>query len=85
MAVDQDGVSNRVSIDRITKMPRGPRDVTVASPTPPPARREPEPAAEYVVDHLVGHRETRSGIQYQVRWYGYAPADDTWEPSEGLP
>ena len=82
---DQDGVSNCVSSDRITKMPRGPRDVTIASPTPPATSGEPEPAVEYVVDRLVRHRETCKGIQYQIRWYGYAPADDTWEPSEGLP
>ncbi|CDF39905.1 unnamed protein product [Chondrus crispus] len=85
VVVDQDGVSNRVSIDRITRMPRGPRDVTTAAPTQPAAAGEPEPAAEYVIDHLVGHRENRTGAQYKVRWYGYAPADDTWEPAEGLP
>ncbi|CDF40922.1 unnamed protein product [Chondrus crispus] len=85
VVVDQDGVSNRVSIDRITRMPRGPRDVTAAAATQPAAGGEPEPAAEYVIDHLVGHRENRTGTQYKVRWYGYAPADDTWEPAEGLP
>ena len=85
VVVNQNGVSNRVRVDLVTKMPRGPQDVTVAAPTPPTAEIEPEPAAEYVVDHLVDHRETRSGIQYKVRWYGYAPADDTWEPAEGLP
>ena len=33
VVVDQDGVSNRVSIDRIKKMLRGPCDVIVAAPT----------------------------------------------------
>ncbi|CDF38169.1 unnamed protein product [Chondrus crispus] len=46
VVVDQDGVSNRVSIDRITRMPRGPRDVTTAAPTQPAAAGEPEPVVE---------------------------------------
>ena len=33
VVVDQDGVSNRVSIDLVTKMLRGPHDATVAAPT----------------------------------------------------
>ena len=62
VVVDQDGVSNRVTNDRVTKMPQGPRDVNVAATTPPAAGREPETAAEYVVDHLVDRRETCSEI-----------------------
>ena len=85
VVVDQDGVSNRVSIDRVTRMPRGPRDTVTAAATTDPPAETPELPAEYVVDHLVAHRETRTGIQYKVRWYGYTPADDTWEPAEDLP
>ena len=85
VVVDQDGVSNRVSIDRATKMPRGPHDATVAASTTDSPAGIPDPPAEYVVDHLVAHREARSGSQYKVRWYGYTPVDDTWEPAEGLP
>ena len=73
--VDQDGVSNCVSIERVTKMPRGTRDGTVAAPTTDSPAGIPKPSAEYVVDHLVDHRGARSGTQYKVRWYGYTPAD----------
>ena len=67
VAVDQDGVSNRVSIDRVTKMPRGPHDATVAAPTTDLPAGIPDPPAEYVVDHLVAHQEARGGSQYKVR------------------
>ena len=61
--VDQYGVSNRVSIDRVTQMPRGPHDTTVAAPETDPQAGIPNSPAEYVVDHLIAHRAARSGSQ----------------------
>ena len=85
VVIDQDGVSNRVSIDRVTKMPRGPSGT--AATTAPTDRMEetPDPTVEYVVERVVAHRESPAGIQYKVRWHGYSASDDTWEPAEGLP
>ena len=83
--IEQDGLETRVSIDRITKMPRGPGDtVAPATPTELDAQAA-TPRVEYVVDRIVGHRMTRGEIEYKVRWYGYAASDDTYEPAEGLP
>jgi hypothetical protein len=38
----------------------------------------------YVVDHIVKHKKTSRGILYLIRWNGYSPADDTWEPEANL-
>ena len=39
---------------------------------------------EYEVDRIVAERRTRKGIQYLVRWEGYSPLYDTWEPKRAL-
>lgn len=47
---------------------------------------KPDPKAkEYVVDHLVACRQTPKGPYYKIRWYGYKPKYDTWEPSHHIP
>ena len=41
---------------------------------------------EFVIDALVDRRVDADGaVSYLVRWYGYAPSEDTWEPSQQLP
>ena len=83
--IEQDGVENRVSIDRVTKMLRGPGDtVAPATPTEPDVEAA-TPSAEYVFDRIVGHRPARGGVEYKVRWYGYTTREDTYEPADGLP
>ena len=78
-------MENRVSIDRVTNMPRRPGDtVTSATPTEPDAEAA-TPGAEYVVYRLVRHRTMRSGVEYKVRWYGYTGLEDTYETANGLP
>ena len=83
--IEQDGVENHVSIDRVTKMPCRLGDtVAPATPTEPDAQAA-MLRVEYVVDRIVGHRMTRGGIEYKVRCYGYAASDYTYKPAEGLP
>lgn len=42
-------------------------------------------AIEYVAEKIVGARKMSDGSwEYKIRWEGYEPSDDTWEPKECL-
>jgi transposase InsO family protein len=41
---------------------------------------------EYVFERITGMRQrSDESVQLKVRWYGYGPSEDTWEPSAHLP
>jgi Chromo (CHRromatin Organisation MOdifier) domain len=89
-----------VSSDRITPAPESADDTPArTSPVddlPPPVDADenvvttPEEddavlEGECVFERITGMRKRSDGsIQYKVRWYGYGPSDDTWEPSAHL-
>ena len=39
----------------------------------------------YAMDSIVEAVETTDGWRYRVRWHGYGPEEDTWEPHCNLP
>jgi hypothetical protein len=39
---------------------------------------------EYKVEEILDTRIHRKRYEYQVRWKGYGPEDDTWEPESSL-
>lgn len=39
---------------------------------------------EYEVEKIVAERRTKKGLEYLVRWEGYSPLYDTWEPKRSL-
>ena len=39
---------------------------------------------EYAVEAIVGHRRRKRGMEWLVRWEGYGPQFDTWEPTSFL-
>ena len=50
----------------------------------PESRRSRIESEEFEVEAIVGHRRKRNALQFLVRWSGYGPQFDTWEPSKGL-
>jgi Chromo (CHRromatin Organisation MOdifier) domain len=44
------------------------------------------PTDEFVFERITGMKKLNDGtLRYKLRWYGYGPEDDTWEPSAYLP
>ncbi|KNZ76575.1 Chromobox like protein, partial [Termitomyces sp. J132] len=48
----------------------------------PPVKVEDE--YHYEVDKILDSRVVRSRLQYLVRWKGYGPEDNMWEPQKNL-
>jgi hypothetical protein len=53
-----------------------------------PRQRQPillaDDSEEFEVEKLLDRRVVRGKEQFLVRWRGYGPFDDTWEPRENL-
>ena len=83
--IEQDGVENRVSIDRVTKMPHGPG---ILSPRPQELNRMRKPLRRALSTSLTALSDTvqrTAGVEYKVRWYRYTAREDTYQPADGLP
>ena len=50
----------------------------------PPLPEVIEGDLEYEVERLVDHRRMGESLEFLVRWKGYQPCDDTWEPQSNL-
>ena len=47
----------------------------------PETRITKPPKEEYPVERILAHRRNKKGkLQYLIRWEGYSPQFDTWEP-----
>ena len=47
-------------------------------------RRPGRPRMNFAVDRILDKRTKRGGVQYLVRWEGYSPEFDSWEPITNL-
>jgi hypothetical protein len=58
------------------------------SQSPPPEPIVMEDAEEYEVERILDHRRVvrgrRTTQEYLIRWKGYGPEEDTWEPTSHL-
>ena len=50
----------------------------------PPAPVIIDDKKEYVVDKILAHRMINGAMHYRVRWLGYGPELDTWEPAKSF-
>jgi len=86
--IEVDGEEERVSSDHFTPAPRPTTTDTVPHTLldsldqrkPPPAT-----ADEYVIDKLLGLRQTGDSYNAKVRWFDYGSKYDTCESLENLP
>lgn len=45
---------------------------------------EPADSSVYEVDELIDYKKTRNKEWFLIRWKGFSPDSDTWEPIENL-
>lgn len=92
LVVEIDGIPITVSIDRCSLFPtttppikaqtqNQPADATTASDVD----SDEEHANDFIVDKIVDASKAGSEWSYRIRWYGFPPNEDTWEPSQHIP
>jgi hypothetical protein len=57
-----------------------PMDEFGRRPSPPPPVITPEGEEEYEVEKILNSRKVGRQLQYLIRWKGYGPEEDTWQP-----
>jgi len=85
--IDIDGEEKRVSRDHVTPAPRPKTADTVPHPLLDGLDQRKSPPAtadEYVIDKLLGLRQTGASYSAKVRWFDNGSKDDIREPLENL-
>jgi transposase InsO family protein len=69
----------------VVKLMKAPADPIVgreSKPPPPPTLIEGEP--EYEVEKILNSRMFRRRFEYLVKWRGYGPEENSWEPRQNI-
>jgi hypothetical protein len=73
------------NVEHFKKYVNSPEEFGERTTLPETWMKKPE-AKEFIVEKIIAHRFKRKGsvIEYLVRWEGYGPQFDTWEPRSHL-
>lgn len=73
------GMPGRAPAPRLPWSPAVDAPQQAAAPRPAPNR------PVFYVQKVIGRRQVGGRVQFKVRWQGFGPQADTWEPRSGLP
>ena len=68
----------------VSLLTRHQQDVIPGRTQPPPPPVIIDGDEEYEVEEILNSKMDRRQLKYLVRWKGYSPAHDSWEPAEAL-
>ena len=63
---------------------KAPMDDFHCQPKPLPPIITPEGEEEYIVERILDSKKVGQQIEYYVKWKGYGPEENTWEPKAHL-
>ncbi len=72
------------NVFHVNLLSEDPKDYFPQRKQPPPPPIEVEGDKEYIVAEILDNRRRYGKMQYLVRWEGYGPEEDTWEPIPNL-
>jgi hypothetical protein len=59
-------------------------DIYGWEPPRPPPIITPDKEEEFEVEEILDSRVVRRKLQYLVKWVGYGPEDNSWEPADNV-